>query len=112
MTVFKTFEINYNNIKIDDIIIEKPNYLSSTQWYEFWSFVEEANLGDSVDDKVESEVDAILSQTEYDHEIELKDSLNKQASEINERLEGLINLIRGHMNDIEDDIITTKINET
>lgn len=83
MTIFKTFDIDYNKVTIDDLIIYKPDYVSAKVWLDFWDFSKEANIGNSIDSIREN-----AEQKGYDMGLEAsEDEHEKEISNLFKRFE-------------------------
>lgn len=109
--IFKEFLVDHNMVTIDGKSIDRPHYMSASQWFDFWEFSEEANLGTSIQDQIDSDVDAIISQNEHEHEQELQKQAIELKTSFNERIQDIIKALRHATDSIEDDLISIKFNE-
>lgn len=108
---FKEFTVDYNKLTIDGQTIWIPNYMSTTQWLEFWSFCDDANTGDSIEDRINEEVRSQVESNEAEHEEEMQAELTKLKNEFNDRIETIMYLLQDkitELGNVEDKIFSLK----
>lgn len=86
--LFKRLDILPNSVQIDDDILERPSYLSVSEWQNFWEACRE---GDTWQEGYDTGYRAALANAEEDHKAEIDHLESEHAREIaqlEDRLEG------------------------
>lgn len=86
--MFKIFDVNHDSVVIDDLKIERPNYISVMKWEDFWSFTKEfASFDKKFEEIVELEVEKEMKLTEKDYEERLEKEIESILTRISEDFE-------------------------
>ena len=86
---FKTFEVYPDYIKIDNHTFERPNYISYSQWIDFWDL-------NKVNDSLEEDIKRLEEElTSKDDQIsDLEGEVSDLESEVNSLENEICNLER------------------
>jgi hypothetical protein len=87
--MFRQFDIDYNKVTLDGVILNKPNYLSPKEWLEFWEQFD----GETVDLKVSAAWDEGFKESENEHEKEIEDVKDFCDKELNKLAKLFLELV-------------------
>lgn len=84
--MFRQFDVDYDKVTFDGVSLNKPSYLSPTQWFQFWEMFD----GELIESKVNLSFDKgyDVRSGEQDKEIEqVKDFCFKTFKQLDKEIE-------------------------
>jgi hypothetical protein len=87
--MFKQFDIDYDKIAIDGKEINKPSYISSSEWLGFWKY----SSSEENEAALERSYQSGLEENEKEHEKEIEeliDLFDKELLSLQDSIEDLI----------------------
>lgn len=89
--LFKAFDVDSQCVYIDEVVIDRPDYISPSQWLGFWEVCQEIEDGQD-----------IINEQDYNALESENSSLGQEVVDLKAEVEGLERDLSGAENEIGD----------
>lgn len=94
--IFKNFDVDYDKIAIDEIIMVRPSYIGIKAWLDFWEFAQNTDIhgtySKSIEETQAQSFQEGKEESEKEHQIEFEDQIRNFDRSIQRaitRIEGI-----------------------